>query len=88
MEAYAFALESLNFLPSESVFSIACERDYRLYGYTRLEAALYATFQRMQRKCEFERRAALVFFDEGHGEYRRLFRRAKRHLPTGSRQGA
>lgn len=88
VEAYAFALQSLDFLPSQSVFSVTCERGYQLYGYTRLEATLYATFQRMQRKCEGDKQAALVFFDEGHGEYRRLFRRAKRHLPTGSKQGA
>jgi hypothetical protein len=88
VEAYAFALKTLDFLPSESVFSVTCERDYKLYGYTRLEAALYAAFQRMQRKCQADKRAALIFFDEGHGEYRKLFRRAKRHLPTGSMQGA
>lgn len=88
VEDYAFALKTLDFLPSQSVFSVTCERGYKLYGYTRLEAALYACFQRMQRKCEFDRRAAMIFFDEGQGEYRRLFRKAKKHLPTGSMQGA
>lgn len=87
LEAYAFALKTLNFLPSSSIFSVTCERSYSLYGHTRLEAALYAMFQRMQRKCIADKTAALVFFDEGHGEYRRLFRRAKKHLPTGSKQG-
>ncbi len=88
IEAYAHALKTLDFLPSGSVFSVCCEKDYRLYGQRRLEAVLYAMFQRMQRKCEFERKAALLFFDEGHGEYRRLYRKAKKHLPTGSQQGS
>jgi hypothetical protein len=88
VEAYAYALSSLDFLPSRSIFSVTCERDYKLYGHTRLEAALYATFQRIQVKCDKERMAALLFFDEGHGEYRRLFRKAKKYLPTGSSQGS
>lgn len=87
VQAYAHALRGLDFLPSGSVFSVTCERSRSLYGYTKLEAALYATFQRMQRKCEADKLAALIFFDEGHGEYRQLFRKAKKHLPTGSRQG-
>ncbi|MEM9086810.1 MAG: DUF3800 domain-containing protein [Pseudomonadota bacterium] len=87
LEAYAHALRGLDFLPSESVFSVTCERSSSLYGYTKLEAALYATFQRMQRKCESDKLAALIFFDEGHGEYRQLFRKAKKYLPTGSKQG-
>lgn len=88
LEAYAHALKGLDFLPSSSVFSVTCERSYSLYGHSRLEAALYAMLQRMQVKCGKEKMAALVFFDEGHGEYRRLFRKAKKHLPTGSKQGA
>ena len=88
VEAYAHALKGLDFLPSASVFSVTCERSYSLYGHSRLEAALYAMLQRMQVKCSKERNAALIFFDEGHGEYRRLFRKAKKHLPTGSKQGA
>lgn len=88
IEAYAHALKGLEFLPSEALFSIVCDRSTRLYGHTRLEASLYAMLQRVQRKCEAEKTAALLFFDEGHAEYRRLFRRAKKHLPTGSNQGA
>lgn len=87
LDAYRYALRTLAFLPSGSVFSITCERDYRLYGYTRLEAVLYAMFQRIQRKCEADHLAALLFFDEGHAEYRKLYRRACVHLPTGSKQG-
>lgn len=88
VEAYRFALHQLDFLPPGSIFSVTCERQYRLYGHTRLEAVLYAMFQRIQKKCENDRLAALLFFDEGHAEYRRLYRRACVHLPTGSNQGA
>ena len=87
LEAYRFALDQLDFLPSASVFSVTCQRDYRLYGHTRLEAVLYAMFQRIQRKCVSDKIAGLLFFDEGHGEYRKLYRRACVHLPTGSSQG-
>ncbi|MXP15026.1 DUF3800 domain-containing protein [Altererythrobacter confluentis] len=87
IEAYRFALDTLDFLPNNSIFSVTCERDYKLYGHTRLEAVLYAMFQRIQRKCVSERLAALIFFDEGHAEYRRLYRKACVHLPTGSSQG-
>ena len=88
VDAYAFALRTLDFMPPGSIFSVTCERDYRLYGHTRLEAVLYAMFQRMQKKCEVDRTIALIFFDEGHGEYRRLYRKSRQHLPTGSQQGA
>ena len=29
-----------------------------------------------------------MFFDEGHPEYRKLFRKAQKYLPTGSNKGA
>lgn len=87
-EAYAEALRGLDFLPGASIFSVTCERGYSLFGERRLEAVLYAMFQRIQRKCDVDRIAAMMYFDEGHGEYRRLFRKACKHLPTGSMQGA
>jgi len=88
IEAYRAALSGLGFLPDASVFSDAAPRGYVLYGHTRLEAALFAMFQRIQRHCTTVDRAALMFFDEGHEEYRTLFRRARVYLPTGSRVGA
>jgi hypothetical protein len=56
-------------------------------GTAKTEAALYALFQRMQKHCEDWSCNALVFFDEGHYEYRRLFRKACVYLPTGSKLG-
>ncbi len=86
-DLYAYALENLDFLPDASVFSVTADKEYELYGHTRLEAVLYAAFQRMQRACA-DQVSAFVFCDEGHAEYRKLYRRACVHLPTGSSQGA
>lgn len=86
-QLYSFALEALHFLPDASVFSVISERGYQLFGHTRLEATLYALFQRMQSQCRAKDQVSLIFFDEGHMEYRRMFRRACTHLPTGSMQG-
>jgi len=87
-QLYRFALQSLDFLPDQSVFSVSAPRGYKLYGHTRLEAAMYATLQRMQSQMRAESRTAMLFFDEGHAEYRDMYRRACVHLPTGSSMGA
>jgi hypothetical protein len=58
-----------------------------LYGNERLEAALYALFQRMRRQCNARDVNAFVFFDQGHPEYRKLYRQAQVYLPTGSMLG-
>jgi hypothetical protein len=88
IEAYHFALSSLEFLPNSSVFSVYTASGYNIYGNRKLEASLYAMFQRLQRQMSEYRTKIFVFFDEGHHEYRTLFRRACVHLPTGSAQGA
>lgn len=87
-ELYKHALATLDFLPDASVFSVASQKGYQLFGHTRLEATLYAMFQRMQSQCKAKGHVSLIFFDEGHMEYRTMFRRACTHLPTGSMQGA
>jgi hypothetical protein len=85
---YSYALEQLSFLPDASIFSVVTtDPSYTLYGHTRLEAALYGGFQRIQRHCESERVSALVFTDEGHAEYRTIYRRACKFMLTGSNQG-
>jgi hypothetical protein len=40
-----------------------------------------------EEKCVADKTNAITFFDEGHPEYRRLYRRAQVHLPTGSALG-
>jgi hypothetical protein len=83
--AYRQIWRFANFLPDESVISIVSKRSGRtLYVMTRLEAALHALFQRMRSQCNGRNANAFVFFDEGHEEYRRLYRRAQVYLPTGS----
>ena len=86
-ELYSTALSSLNFLRDGSIFSVFATRGFELYGHRKTEAALYALFQRMQKHCQGWRCNALVFFDEGHEEYRRLFRKSCVYLPTGSKLG-
>ncbi|MBM9594468.1 DUF3800 domain-containing protein [Roseitranquillus sediminis] len=85
--AYSYALSQLNFLPPQSVFSVYATRDYNMYGHRKLEASLYAAFQRIQSQNSATGQHALIIFDEGHGEYRTLYRKACVHLPTGSSQG-
>lgn len=85
--AYWDALQALSFLPDRSVFSVYATRNANLYGRRKLDAALYAAFQRIERQNQAARQRSIIFFDEGHGEYRSLFRKACVHLPTGSRLG-
>lgn len=85
---YRDVLSQIDFVPPGSILSAATIRGQNLYGSARLEAALYALFQRMRRQCEARRTNGIVFFDEGHPEYRKLYRRAQVYLPTGSRLGA
>jgi Protein of unknown function (DUF3800) len=84
---YRRCLAAMNFVPSESVMSAVATRDANLYGHARLEAALLALFQRIRRQCSSADRNALMFFDQGHPEYRKLYRASCVHLPTGRRDG-
>ena len=58
-----------------------------MYGHDRLERVMYALFQRMRTQCQKRGTNAMVFFDQGHDEYRKLYRRACVNLPTRSRFG-
>lgn len=85
---YRALLGSLDFIPKESVMSVSADRGKSLYGNERLEAALYALFQRMRMQCSARKVNAMVFFDQGHPEYRKLYRQAQVFLSTGSNRGA
>jgi hypothetical protein len=86
---YRRILEDVDFIPDASVLSAAAKRGHRLlYGNNRLEAALYAVLQRLRRQCNDRDVNGMVFFDQGHAEYRKLYRQAQVFLPTGSRLGA
>jgi hypothetical protein len=82
---YRQILSLVDFLPDGSVITVAAKRGGQaLYGMTRLEAALHALFQRMRSQCNARDVNGLVFFDGGHDEYRKCYRRAQIFLPTGS----
>ncbi len=85
--AYRNAMSDLAWLPGTSIITVVGTPKSNLYGHTRLEAALYALLQRMRTACAKTNRLGMVFFDEGHGEYRKLYRKARVYLPTGSDQG-
>jgi Protein of unknown function (DUF3800) len=85
--AYGEILRNVDFLLDESVMSVSATKGKNLFGHRRLEAAMYALFQRMRRKAVADRTNAIVFFDQGHPEYGRLYRMAQVRLPTGSAIG-
>lgn len=87
VEYYRTILSGINFLPPESVITVSGSMGREMYGHARLERVMYALFQRMRRQCISRNVNAMVFFDEGHPEYRTLYRRAIKYLPTGSRFG-
>jgi len=84
-QVYRALLADIDFLPQPSVLSVVSGPGSILYGHSQLEASLIALFQRMRTSCERSERLGLVFFDEGHGEYRQMYRKARVYLPTGSR---
>lgn len=85
-KAYRSILQSLPFIPNEGILSASASRGKYLYGHDRLEAAMYALFQ-MRTQCSKADRNAIAFFDQGHPEYRRLYRQAQVYLATGSKFG-
>jgi hypothetical protein len=86
-EVFRQILVDLEFLPDSSIIGVVGDRNSNLFGYTKLEAVLYALLQRMRTACAKTHRQGLAFFDEGHGEYRKLYRKARKFLPTGSSYG-
>lgn len=84
---YKSILAGINFLPPESVITVTGTRGKEMYGHARLERVMYALFQRMRSQCVARNVNAMLFFDEGHPEYRTLYRKAMKYLPTGSAFG-
>jgi len=87
--AYRSILRWINFIPDASVITVVGRRGPQMYGHDRLQRVMYALFQRMRRQCVAPTRNvnAMAFFDQGHPEYRQLYRRARVNLPTGSMFG-
>jgi hypothetical protein len=57
-----------------------------LMGHKGIFACLFGLFQRIRNQCG-EDVNGMVFFDEGHDSYIRLYRMAQKYLPTGSQFG-
>lgn len=85
---YEDALATLTFLDPSSILTTHATTKSSLYGTRGIEASIVALLQRMRTQCDVEKRNGMVFFDEGHDEYINMYRRAVRHLQTGSAQGA
>jgi len=84
---YRGAMESLSFLPDCSIMAAVATPDTKLFGETKMTAALTGLLQRIRRQTDAENTGGMAFFDEGHNEYLHTFRKAQRYLPVGSSQG-
>ena len=88
VDLYRDALSELNFLPPASIMTTFATEETELTGYTGMMACLTGLFQRLVSQCNFDDVNGMAFFDEGHEEYIRHFRRSQKYLPTGSIVGA
>lgn len=84
---YKDALNTLTWLPKKSVMSTYATDASDLMGYEGIGACLFGLFQRLRTHCNYNKVNGMVFFDEGHTEYIRLYRMAQKYLPTGSAFG-
>jgi hypothetical protein len=88
-ESYALykdAVSWLSILPDNSIVTVAAKPGSLFYGAKDLEACFLGLFQRLRTHCasKDERTNGMLFFDEGHEEYNRYYRKACKYLPTGS----
>ncbi|AMN38744.1 DUF3800 domain-containing protein [Rhodoplanes sp. Z2-YC6860] len=87
VDLYNDALAKLTWLPHKSIMSTFATDRSELMGHKGIFAGLFSLFQRMRNQCGAHTNG-LVFFDEGHKSYVRLYRMAQVYLPTGSKFGA
>lgn len=80
-------VHSINFLPPSSFICSSVRPNTEHFGAKKLEAAMTLLFERMERQCMARRVNAMCFFDQGHPEYRALYRKAQKFLPRGSAFG-
>ncbi|MEJ0065484.1 MAG: hypothetical protein WDM85_08590 [Caulobacteraceae bacterium] len=78
-------LGEINFLPDASIFTVVGQRGGLLYGEERLARVMNALFQRMRMQTVARKANGMVFFDQGHPEYRLAYRKAQKVLLTGSK---
>lgn len=84
---YEDAFKTLTWLPEHSIISTFATDASNLMGHVGIAACLLGLFQRMRNDCAQREVNGMVFFDEGHNSYVRLYRMAQKYLPTGSRFG-
>lgn len=85
--AFRYALSKLDFLDDASIMPVYATAKSALFGATRMQATLTGLLQRMERQTTKGDRAAMTFFDEGHREYWKLYRKSQAYLPVGSSRG-
>jgi uncharacterized protein DUF3800 len=81
------ALATLTWLPENSIMSAFATEKSELMGHKGIDACLFGLFQRIRNQCHHTNVNGMMFFDEGHQSYIRLYRMAQEYLPTGSRFG-
>jgi hypothetical protein len=83
---YKAALSTLTWLPQNAIMTTFATDRSELMGHKGIFACLFGLFQRMRNQCG-DHTNGMVFFDEGHKSYIRLYRMAQKYLPTGSKFG-
>jgi hypothetical protein len=84
---YKDALATLTWLPNNSIMTTFATDQSELMGHKGIFACLFGLFQRIRNQCGAHTNG-MIFFDEGHKSYIRLYRMAQKYLPTGSKFGA
>lgn len=83
---YKDAFNTLTWLPDRSVMSTFATDESELMGHKGIFAGLFGLFQRIRNQCNTSTNG-MLFFDEGHKAYLRIYRMAQEYLPTGSKFG-
>ena len=84
---YHAALSTLAWLPQSSIGTAYATGTSNLMGHEGIDACLFGLFQRIRNYCAYNHVNGMMFFDEGHPSYIRLYRMAQVYLPTGSKFG-
>lgn len=84
---YQDALAELAWLPNGAIMSAFATDASSLMGHSGIDACMFSLFQRIRNDCNHRNVNGMIFFDEGHTSYLRLYRMAQKYLPTGSMWG-
>src|SRR5204863_3663430 len=78
---YQDALAKLTWLPPGAIMSAYATNTSSLMGHKGIDACLFSLFQRIRNDCHHRSVNGMIFFDEGHTSYTRLYRMAQKYLP-------